>query len=237
MQDSIILASGFKTLDQIWEWILGENSYHPKSYFWSFKEKYDCINSKPITYPDFLATEGVFQGIIKNLFKHFWPRRNAIIHSSWGKIVGRDLHYDFQYSDVTQHGKPQINVNETIQFNDIVNFADFSHQLFLALIDTSNQAPDRIQALKILSDKLVSFHGSGSFGAKQHRIFIVNRVTSQDKVSVKGIRKILDEGSCGQPYFFLLTISDEKTNKKWEIDSQKLEGVDEVEIKDLGRYS
>jgi hypothetical protein len=233
----LILASGFKTLDQVWEWILGENSHQPSGYFWTFKGKYDCITTKSITYPDFLATETIFQSVIKNLFIHFWPRRNAIVHSSWGQIVGRDLNFDFTYPDMTQAGKPVVAIQETIKFNDIVNFADFSHQLFLALIDQSNQTTDRINALKILADKLILFHNSGSFGAKQHRVFIVNRITSQDKISIKGIRTILDDSACSQPYFFLLTITEERTNKKWEIPSENLEGIDEVETKNLGNYT
>jgi hypothetical protein len=233
----LILASAFKLLDQIWEWILFENSYRPSGAFWSFKGKFDCFSNKPITFPDFLNTEPIFQSVVKNLFTYFWPRRNAIIHSKWGTIVNKDLNFDFSYSDLTQPGKPTVNIKEIIKFNEIVCFADFSYQLFLNLIKPENQNTGSLYVLKILADKLSSFHNCTSFRVIQIHVFHVHRITSMDKISIREIRDKLEPNAFGKPYTFLLKVTDEKTNHSWDVNSENLPQAEEIKLADLEKYS
>jgi len=156
----LVMASAFKILDQIWEWILAENSKRPKGPFWSFSAKYNCFTNEALSFPDFLAVDTGFQDVLKGLFVFFWPRRNAIVHSGWGTLDGRDLQFDFEYHDMTQSGKPTVHVTDTVRFEDIVAFADFSQQLLETLYQPSKQSDQRLTALKILADKLSHFHNA-----------------------------------------------------------------------------
>ena len=109
----LVMASSFKILDQIWEWILAENAKRPLGCFWSFNAKYKCFTNEPLVFPDFLAMDTDFQDVLKGLYVFFWPRRNAIVHSGWGTLNGQDLKFNFEYSDVTQPAKPMVLVNDT----------------------------------------------------------------------------------------------------------------------------
>lgn len=233
----LVFASAFKLIDQTFEWILFENGKASKKAFWSFKEKFDCFTNNQLIYPDFLNSDASFQDILKKLYTYLWPRRNALIHSKWGNLSGRDLSFNFSDKDHTQQGSPIVHFQDTVTFNEVIYLADFSQQLFFALIDTQNQNQTRITSLKILSDKLLKFHGCSEFNIKQHLSFIVERITSNDSISIADIREKLKPDSFGHPYSFVLTVKSEKTGQVWETDSERLDGIDSIKLEDLGQYS
>lgn len=229
----LMMTSAFKILDQIWEWILSENSKVPRGVFWSFREKFRVFSNQSLTYPDFLDSNSNFQCILKKLYAHFWPRRNAIIHSGWGELTANGIHFDFQYTDVAQVPNRNVHVKEFLHFKDILTFADFSRQLLETLVAPERQTKERLSVLKILSDQLSKFHNCPVFGEKQILIFHVHRITRNSEISIKDIRDILERSSFGHPYYFILTITDENNNETWEVFSEDLPKGDILSLENL----
>jgi hypothetical protein len=229
----LVMASAFKILDRIWEWILAENSKKPNGPFWSFRAKYNCFTTERLVFPDFLAGDTAFQDVLKGLYIFFWPRRNAIVHSGWGTLLGQDLKFDFEYPDVTQLARPTVLVNDTLRFKDTVAFADFTQQLLEMFHKTSRQSNDRLAVLKILADKLANFHKAKVFGENQRKIFRVHRITGQSKISIRDIRKRLEPSISNQPYYFILTITENTKNETWEVFSEDLPDSDEISLEEL----
>ncbi len=229
----LVMASAFKILDQIWEWILAENSKRPKGPFWSFSAKYSCFTNESLIFPDFLAGDTGFQDVLKGLFVFFWPRRNAIVHSGWGTLNGRDLQFDFEYPDMTQPGKPTVHVSDTVLFKDLVAFADFTQQLLETFHNPSRQSVERLSALKILADKLSHFHKARLFGEEQRIVFRVHRITERSTISIKQIREILQPNAFNRPYYFFLTVTDKTKNETWEVFSEDLSDSEEFSLEEL----
>jgi hypothetical protein len=160
-----------------------------------------------------------------------------MIHSKWGNFVNNDLHFEFSYSDLTQRGNPTVSISEIIKFSEIVCFADFSRQLFLNLTKPENQSDASSHLIKILADRLSPFHNCPHFAVNLIRVFYVHRITSKDTISIREIRDTLAPSASGRSYIFLLTVTDEKTNHSWHINSENLPPAEEIKLEDLGKYS
>ncbi|MCK5132883.1 MAG: hypothetical protein KAR40_12100 [Candidatus Sabulitectum sp.] len=229
----LILTSAFKILDQIWEWILTENSISPKGHFWSFFGKYDIFNTKPIVYPDFLKTDNDMQMVLKGMYQYLWPRRNVIIHSGWGILRGHDLHFDFEYKDVTQQNKPLVRINEVLSYDDVYTISEISRQFLELLCLQVRASQDRIVVIKVLSDKLASLHKANLFNEKRIAVFRVHRVTNLKRISVKKIRDQLKTRAKGEQFLFYLTVIDASTNDSFEVFSEDIPRVDELSLTEL----
>jgi hypothetical protein len=107
------LAASFKLLDMVMEWTIKENGQCKD---FTFKSKVMLIDTKPLTFPDFLNSDTHLRAILISLYKSLVSYRNALTHGKWGSNVSGDLRFDFHKSG--QH------FNQAITFEEILHFAE-----------------------------------------------------------------------------------------------------------------
>jgi len=78
----LILASSFKVLDLIVEWVLGNDSRTAKGGALQFKQKVALLNESSRTWPDFFQEQSPIRERFVALYEALYPYRNTIVHAA-----------------------------------------------------------------------------------------------------------------------------------------------------------
>ena len=196
----LVLTSGYKVLDMVFEWTISENGLVPP---WKFEDKIKHINKNPaLRYPDFLGTDARLRNAVFSLYKELTPYRNAIAHNRWGKTAQGALNFDF-IRNAKQYKR-------TVPFDLVLALADSMELLATMLV---NQSTDqhKLDTLRWLLDKLATVHGQPPFNICQPRYYTVVRRTTLPEsgpltVDINHVKAVVKQQAMGHPATFDLTI-------------------------------
>ena len=227
----LMLTAGFKIIDMVIEWCLNENGQRPRGPFFSFKNKIElCQAGRIATWPDFLATDTHLAKVIVGSYVTVRPKRNAIIHGTWGKLVKDNL--EFHYTD-TETSLLDIDI---LSESAVFAFCEFSSFLFDRLSDPSRQSVDDAATLRRLGNGFPQLHGQPVVSAPNPEFF---RIIFETKANVIDIDLIVTQIKQIRPVVkeIAFDLNIQQTGRKWRIPAKftaSLKG--RVALADLSQF-
>ena len=184
----LLFSAAFKVLDMVIEWCLVENGVSPHRSFFSFVEKIRQYRSGAIvTWPDFLGADAHLQYVIGETYEFVRPKRNAIVHGSWGMIQSGELSFDFQYIDDLDPSRPTRHDTDHVNLGVNSSFCEFASFLFDRMVDPSKQLASDAATLKRMANSFQQLHHQPLQALPDQRFYRVIRKTSQDFIDVTAI--------------------------------------------------
>jgi hypothetical protein len=161
------------------EWCLNENHCYPSGHFFSFKKKVELSQGGRITsWPDFLSTDTHLASVIVGSYVSVRPKRNAIVHGSWGKLAKGDLEFDYIDTDTSRRDIC------TIPESAVLAFCEFSSFLFDRLSDPSRQSVEDAAALRRLGNDFRQLHGQPAITVSDPEFFRIIFETLADVIDI-----------------------------------------------------